>query len=103
MVWHNYSENEDRDLESRCYPPSIYGGGDINPTQNLVDAFPMANGYPITDDASGYDPANPFAGRDPRLAKYILVNGDAIGTAGSISVVMPSTGANNIDANNQEN
>ena len=103
VVWHNYSENEDRDLESRCYPPSIYGGGDINPTQNLVDAFPMANGYPITDDASGYDPANPFAGRDPRLAKYILVNGDAIGTAGSISVVMPSTGANNIDANNQEN
>ncbi len=105
VLWHNYNENLNRSLESQCFPPSIYGGGDINPTQNLVDAFPMANGYPITDaDNSGYDPANPFVDRDPRLAKYILLNGDVLGNdSKTISVVMPATGESNIDANNQEN
>lgn len=104
VLWHNFDENENRSLESRCYPPSIYGTGDINPTQNLVDAFPMANGYPITDaQNSGYDPANPYAGRDPRLAKYILVNGDVFGNnSKTISTVIPAAGEKNIDANNQE-
>ena len=48
--------------------PSLYGKGRVNPTQNLVDAFPMANGYPINDVHSAYDPANPYANRDPRLS-----------------------------------
>ncbi len=52
----------------------------MNPTQNLVDAFPMENGYPITDAAnSGYDPQNPYAGRDPRLGMYVLYNGAKAG------------------------
>lgn len=66
-------------LESDNYPPSIYGNGRTNPTQNLVDAFPMANGYPITDPKSGYDSKNPYAGRDPRLEKYIIVDGAKAG------------------------
>ena len=68
---HNY--------ESDNYPPSLDGKGRVNPTQNLVDAFPMANGYPISAAASGFDAKNPYANRDPRLKAYILVNGDAIG------------------------
>jgi hypothetical protein len=54
-----------------------------NPTDNYVRAFGMANGKPITDPTSGYDPANPFftaagvAVRDPRLYETVLVNGDA--------------------------
>ena len=65
--------------EEDNYPPSLKGKGRVNPTQNLVDAFPMANGYPINDAKSGYDAANPYENRDPRLKEYILVNGDAIG------------------------
>ena len=65
--------------EEDNYPPSLKGKGRVNPTQNLVDAFPMANGYPITNAASGYDANNPYENRDPRLKEYILVNGDAIG------------------------
>ena len=34
-------------LERNNYPPSQSGFGRVNPTQNLVDAFPMKNGYPI--------------------------------------------------------
>ncbi len=67
-----------RTRESNNFPPSLYGDGDINPTQNLVDAFPMANGYPIADENSGYDPANPYAGRDPRLSLYIVYDGSKL-------------------------
>ena len=65
--------------EEDNYPPSLKGKGRVNPTQNLVDAFPMANGYPINDAKSGYDAAHPYENRDPRLKEYIVVNGDAIG------------------------
>ena len=64
--------------EAAYFPPSLYGNGVINPTQNLVDAFPMANGYPITDSKSGYSAANPYANRDPRLALYIVYNGSSL-------------------------
>ncbi len=105
LLWHNYDAGVSNSLELNCYPPSLYGNGNINPTQNLVDAFPMANGYPITDkDNSGYDPENPFEGRDPRLQRYIVYNGNVIGSTNkTISVVMPGVGQTNIDANNQEN
>ena len=61
--------------ESENYVPTLYGKGRINPTQNLVDAFPMANGYPISDVQSGYSMTDPYANRDPRLSEYILYNG----------------------------
>lgn len=64
--------------EGDNFPPSIYGDGEINPSQNLVDAFPMANGYPIVDPNSGYDPSNPYAGRDPRLSLYIVYDGSTM-------------------------
>ncbi|MGS0524344.1 RagB/SusD family nutrient uptake outer membrane protein [Zobellia nedashkovskayae] len=36
-------------LELINYPPSMFGRGVFNPTQNIVDVFPDANGFPITD------------------------------------------------------
>lgn len=61
--------------ESENYPPTLYGAGRVNPSQNLVDAFPMLNGRPISDKSSGYDAKNPYENRDPRLSDYILYNG----------------------------
>jgi len=61
--------------EKNNFPPSFNGSGWTNPSQNLVDAFPCANGYPIDDPASGYSAANPYDNRDPRMAKYIIRNG----------------------------
>jgi hypothetical protein len=100
ILWrNNYGDN--RDLEQANYPPSLFGSGRINPTQNLVDAFPMANGYPISDPASGYNAADPYANRDPRLKQFILVNG---GTAGPNSAVINTTanGATNDALNKVE-
>lgn len=74
VLWRT-EKSDSRSLESDNYPPSVYGNGRINPTQNFVDAFPMANGYPIDNAKSGYNAQDPYAGRDPRLAKYVLYNG----------------------------
>lgn len=49
--------------------------GYTSPTQNFVDAFPMANGLPITAPNSGYDPNNPYVNRDPRLTATVFYNG----------------------------
>lgn len=99
VLWRSrYGENSD--IEKECFPPSLYGNGRINPTQNLVDAFPMANGYPITETAGNYDPANPYANRDPRLALYIVTNGSTLGINGS--VINTGTDAANNDGINKE-
>lgn len=63
--------------EKDNFPPSLYGSGRINPTQNLVDAFPMADGTPIDAVGSGYDKNNPYVDRDPRFYDYVLYNGSA--------------------------
>ena len=65
----------DRARETTNFPPSLFGSGRINPTQNLVDAFPMANGYPINHPSSGFKPATPYTSRDPRLSLYIIYSG----------------------------
>ena len=84
IIWReNKSQNSSSD-ESANYPPSLFGSGNMNPTQNLVDAFPMANGYPISDSRSNYDACNPYAGRDPRLDLYIIHDGSTAGPAGTV-------------------
>lgn len=81
IIWRsNVSSNND--LESENFPPTLYGNGRVNPTQNLVDAFPMLNGYPIDDEVnSGYNDQDPYTNRDPRLATYILLNNATQGPA----------------------
>lgn len=73
MLWRGTIVNTNT-LELANYPPTLFGNGRVNPTQNLVDAFPAANGYPITDPASGYVATDPYANRDPRLRNYIVVD-----------------------------
>ncbi|NCU04527.1 MAG: RagB/SusD family nutrient uptake outer membrane protein, partial [Chitinophagaceae bacterium] len=77
MLWRGNIVNTNT-LEINNFPPTLFGNGRVNPTQNLVDAFPMANGYPISNPASGYVATNPYANRDPRLRNYIVVNGGTI-------------------------
>jgi starch-binding outer membrane protein, SusD/RagB family len=62
-------------IEQTNFPPTLFGNGRVNPTQNLVDAFPMINGYPISDPLSNYVATAPYANRDPRLRNYIVTNG----------------------------
>ncbi len=43
-------------------------------TQNFVDLYESANGYPITHSSSNYNPNNPYDARDPRLKMSVLYN-----------------------------
>ena len=62
-------------------PVSFDGGlGRTNPTQEMVDAFEMSNGKPISDPTSGYSESNPYANRDPRLGLNIFFNGSTFKT-----------------------
>ena len=100
IIWRG-GIDENNTLEADNYPSTLYGKGRVNPTQNLVDAFPMANGYPITNTNSGYNAKDPYADRDPRLKAYILVNGDKIGSTDG--VVNSAADSKTADGLNKEN
>jgi starch-binding outer membrane protein, SusD/RagB family len=95
MLWRGNIATSNN-IEINNFPPTLFGNGRVNPTQNLVDAFPMANGYPITAPGSGYVATNPYANRDPRLRNYILVNGGTM----SNKTIWTKSDAPTIDAVN---
>lgn len=74
ILW-RADRDDNSSQEADFFPPTLYGRGRVNPSQNLVDAFPMRSGRPITDSGSGYDPQNPYANRDPRLGETVIYNG----------------------------
>ena len=74
ILWRE-DRHKNAEQERENFPPTLYGQGRVNPSQNLVDAFPMRNGRPISDANSGYDAKNPYVNRDPRLENYVLYNG----------------------------
>jgi len=78
IIW-RYDKKSESTLESLLFPLSLFGKGTINPSQNLVDAFPALNGYPISDVNSSYLTSDPYKNRDPRLKKFIVYNGNLIG------------------------
>lgn len=51
------------------------GQGTTGPSQQIVNAYGMLNGKSISDPGSGYDPVNPYLGRDPRFYASIFYNG----------------------------
>lgn len=95
--WHNvnspeiiwpYEMRQSSNLETSFYPQQFGGSALVAPTQDLVDAFPMANGYPINDKRSNYDPTHPYEGRDPRFYATIFYNGAQVRRLNNASEVM---------------
>lgn len=78
---------------------SLTGWGQLGPTQELVDSYAMANGLPITDPASGYDPQNPYANREKRFYQSIVYDGSQ--WLGDVMVMKQGVGSlNATDLNN---
>ncbi len=96
IIW-NRSVVQKRKWEQDNFPPSLFGYGRTNPTQNLVDAFGMKNGYPITAGASTYSPAAPYTNRDPRFYDYIISNNAVFKTP---SIIQTYIGASSDGINN---
>lgn len=87
-VFNNWKDNpelilERRQANSRSFETQNISIGYENgnsgncATQNLVDCYEMkATGKGISEEGSGYDPSNPYEGRDPRLKMTVYCNGD---------------------------
>ena len=85
IIW--LSNWGNKGYEEKFYPLGFKGSAKVAPTQELVDAFPMANGYPITDIRSGYDEDHPFVGRDPRFYANINADGSQVRRGGTGEVM----------------
>ncbi len=93
ILWRT-DKSETSDEEENNYPPSLFGKGKMNPSQNLVDAFPDEDGYPITHGSSVYSNADPYARRDPRLAHYIIYNSNIAGASDAAILTGSNSGTN---------
>lgn len=87
FVWKNPNSQEayyvsdiskNSDFEKSFYPKGFGGSAKFAPTQELVDAFPMSNGFPIDHPLSGYDEKKPYQDRDPRFYATIHYNGSKV-------------------------
>ncbi|RNL54750.1 RagB/SusD family nutrient uptake outer membrane protein [Pedobacter jejuensis] len=62
-----------RDFETFYLPQTRSGNRSGNPTQNVVDVFPMVDGKSITESPL-YNPQDPYKNRDPRFGYSIIFN-----------------------------
>ncbi|SOD94672.1 RagB/SusD family nutrient uptake outer membrane protein [Spirosoma fluviale] len=78
----------DRQFIKDTYPVNVFAlmapysqksaNSNYVPTKALVDMYETTAGKLITDATSGYDPANPYANRDPRLRFSVFLTGDVL-------------------------
>lgn len=81
IIWGSRYNSSSEAMEKMFYPSSFQGNGSMGATQDLVDAFGMADGYPLGKSPSyTYDDQNPYAGRDPRFYSNIFYNGRTVST-----------------------
>lgn len=85
-------------MERRQFPPYFFGQGKTNPSQNLVNAFPMINGYPIWDARSGYNPQDPYTNRDSRLDLTVYYHGRMFNDSRPLEIAIDDAGVPGRDA-----
>ena len=64
--------------QMNSYQPSAMAEGDgivLAPAANYVNYYGMANGMPLNDPESGFDPTHPWKDRDPRFYNDIIYDG----------------------------
>lgn len=64
--------------QMNSYQPSPIAQGDgivLAPAANYVNYYGMANGMPLDDPESGFDPMHPWKDRDPRFYNDIIYDG----------------------------
>jgi starch-binding outer membrane protein, SusD/RagB family len=100
VFWYSYRRSIN-DWEKNNYPPTWYGLGRTNPTQELVNAFPLIDGIPVRDDK--INSSDPYSGRDPRLSMYILHHGITIIRGGDTLTVNTAAGSQDAPGSSDPN
>ena len=71
-------------MEKMFYPGGFQGDGTMGATQDFVDAFGMADGYPLGQSPKyEYDGQYPYEDRDPRFYSNIFYNNRTVTTGSS--------------------
>lgn len=65
----------------------------VDPSQELIDEYFMANGKAINEPGSGYNPQNPYANREKRFYESIVYDGSI--WAGSEIIMKQGVGSRN--------
>ena len=76
-TWTNYWDFAPRSVGGRVSA--------LAPTQELVNDYIMLNGDSITQAGSGYNEANPYVNRDPRLTATVVYDGYQWNNEGSVN------------------
>ncbi len=84
-------------FESYNFPMGVEGGNSGNcPTQTLVDNYEIKTSGKIWNETgSGYDPANPYNGLDPRFGFTIVRNGETGWPTYNTNAIETFTGGRN--------
>lgn len=89
----------DGNIGPRFVGGALTGYGHVDPTQDLVDEYAMANGLPITAPGSGYNPQKPYENREKRFYQSIVYDGST--WLGDVMIMKQGVGSlNATDLNN---
>lgn len=70
-----YEKGHEWDLKNVPYSYRVDWGSSLSPTKQMVDSYEMLSTGLLPGEAgSGFDAANPYQDRDPRLAATIMTN-----------------------------
>jgi hypothetical protein len=76
-IWLPFEKGHSYDLYNTPYSYRVDWGASMSPSKQLMDSYEMVNtGLLPSEAGSGYDPQNPFEGRDPRFKGTLLTNND---------------------------
>jgi len=79
IIWASSTVPNTSTMEKNNFPPSLFGLGQTNPTQDFVDSFPMKDGTPFVK--TNNTTVSQYLNRDPRLTAYVVYNGLVFGGA----------------------
>ncbi len=76
-IWLPFEKGHSYDLYNTPYSYRVDWGSSMSPSKQLMDSYEMlATGLLPSEPGSGYNPSNPFEGRDPRFKGTLLTNND---------------------------
>lgn len=76
-IWLPFEKGHSYDLRNTPYSYRVDWGSSMSPSKQLMDSYEMVStGLLPSEAGSGYDPDNPFEGRDPRFKGTLLTNND---------------------------
>ncbi len=77
-IWLPFEKGHSYDLRNTPYSYRVDWGSSMSPSKQLMDSYEMIETglLPFEGSGTGYDPENPFEGRDPRFKGTLLTNND---------------------------